>query len=377
MGRKRVIDVHGLLFDDELVETLGLEGLFVYQIIWSIAEDWGGYEPKYGSIALESGALRLSKGAVEQAINSLIRLGKIVPYEANGNLYHWIRSFLKHQNLNNPPPPSIPTPPWVTWEECRYGSGKRYAKFLINQEKLEEYCREITGSLPVDYQDTTGSPRNETKRNSSTTLAGGSRRTASADPCPSAGVCVDSGPPDEDKTPDDTHIKAAGGFEAEQTDSDSAPEVPDGGNGNGAKRHLTPNILAELWNDVADPVFPRVILPLSEKRQRKLRPAIRARPDPGWWRRLFSAIGNVAFLTGENDRGWRATLDFVASRWDEVVEGKYGAVEARSRADPHCPVCGGDGTKFVEENGEQWARPCQCLTTTERDRTDDKPTKRR
>jgi hypothetical protein len=41
MGRKRVIDTDELLFDEELFETVGKDGLWLYVRLWSLAEDWG------------------------------------------------------------------------------------------------------------------------------------------------------------------------------------------------------------------------------------------------------------------------------------------------------------------------------------------------
>ena len=64
MGRKRVIDTDELLFDEELYEAIGQEGLWLYVRLWALAEDWGGYEPKYGSIALKTGVLRMTADQV-------------------------------------------------------------------------------------------------------------------------------------------------------------------------------------------------------------------------------------------------------------------------------------------------------------------------
>jgi hypothetical protein len=142
--------------------------------------------------------------------------------------------------------------------------------------------------------------------------------------------------------------------------------VLDGGNGDGVKVRFTPNDLGRLWNETADPVFPKVILPLSEKRARKFRPAIRARPDPEWWKALFVKAGGISFLRGENDRGWRANLEFMVNRWEDILEGTFGRVENQEgpsqNADPGCPICQGDGWEYVEEDGDRWAKPCRCTT---------------
>ena len=147
----------------------------------------------------------------------------------------------------------------------------------------------------------------------------------SADPMPSPSECVDleTGEMNEPKLVNDTDSKAADGGEPDQPDIESSREVVDGGNGTGTKNRFTPNDLGRLWNETADPVFPRVILPLSEKRARKFRPAVRARPDPEWWKALFAKAGGIPFLKGENDRGWRADLEFVVRRREEILEGKY------------------------------------------------------
>ena len=168
MSKKRILDLDGLLFDDELIDILGdSEGIIIYQLIWSVADDWGGYEAKFGSIALRSGALRLSKERVQQVITALIAAGKIIPYQVNGKAYHWIKNFLKHQKLTNPASPTIPLPPWIKFEDETYPSGKKYAKYQILQDILDAYNQEISGSLPVAYQNTTGNlekKRKETEK---------------------------------------------------------------------------------------------------------------------------------------------------------------------------------------------------------------------
>src|SRR5512140_3585839 len=103
MGRKRVIDTDELLFDDELYNAIGERGLWVYVRLWSLSEDWGGYEPKYGSLALKMGVLRLTADEVRSTIVKLISLGKIIPYQVPGlhntdivTEIHWLKNLLKH-----------------------------------------------------------------------------------------------------------------------------------------------------------------------------------------------------------------------------------------------------------------------------------------
>ncbi|MBW1992564.1 MAG: hypothetical protein JRI59_10755 [Deltaproteobacteria bacterium] len=68
-------------------------------------------------------------------------------------------------------------------------------------------------------------------------------------------------------------------------------------------------------------------------------------------------------------QGWRADLEFVVRRREEILEGKYERAprpvaepaRPRPRADPDCPVCRGKGWEHYEdERGAQMARRCKC-----------------
>lgn len=158
MARKRVIDT-GLYFDTEICKLLGPRGLHLYIRLWGIAEDWGGYEANYEDIALQMGALKFTIKEAKKFIESLISTGKIVPYDTgNGRIYHWLKNFSKHQPLNNPGPPRLPLPEWISCELKTYQSGKTYAKYGV-----------ITEKLPVGYQYTTSNVETETKRNETET----------------------------------------------------------------------------------------------------------------------------------------------------------------------------------------------------------------
>ena len=152
MGKKRVIDMDAFCFDTEVVDTLGYKGSILYIRLWSLSEDFGGYDPNYGSIALRMGAFKLKSKEIETHVGKLIKIDKIVEYEVNGKTYHWIKAFFKRQVLNNPAlPQNVPLPPWIEAEEKEYKSGKKYAKYTI-----------IPDLLPVAYQSCTG--KSETKR---------------------------------------------------------------------------------------------------------------------------------------------------------------------------------------------------------------------
>lgn len=48
-------------------------------------------------------------------------------------------------------------------------------------------------------------------------------------------------------------------------------------------------------------------------------------PEIDWWKAYFARIEASSFLTGHNDHGWKATIDWVlnAANMDKVLEGKY------------------------------------------------------
>lgn len=251
MGRKRVIDTDELLFDEELYELVGEKGLWVYVRLWSLAEDWGGYEPKYGSIALKLGVLKLSTEEVRSTITKLISVGKIVPYMVPGlhnTEIHWIKNLLKHQPLNNPAPPNLPLPPWISCEIKEYASKKKYASYRIDLEKLASH----TGILPVECQYPTG--KRETKRNETETET---RKALSAKPT-------------------------------------TSPQI-------------SPKDLSEIWNQAAPAYLSRVVS-MSEKRSKKLKRNINGRSDIEWWRQLFRDIDLSDFYSGKDGK-WTG-MDF-------------------------------------------------------------------
>jgi hypothetical protein len=167
VARKRLIDTEELYFDTEIVKLLGDRGLHLYIRLWGLAEDWGGYEPKYSDIAFKMGALEFKTEEVEVFINKLIGDKKIIPYQKEGKTFHWLVNLLKHQPLDNPSLPKIPIPKWIDCKEQEYKSGKKYAKYIV-----------IKSRLPVAYRSATSSPRNgNSNGNRVVTIAKAGERT--------------------------------------------------------------------------------------------------------------------------------------------------------------------------------------------------------
>lgn len=166
MARKRVIDTTELFFDTKLVKLLGAKGVLLYVRLWCIAEDWGGYIPDYDDIALQMGALRFTPAEVKTYIEKLVADGKVVEYEQDGIKIHWIKSFMKHQTLKNPVPPSIPLPVWVRCEKKNYPSGRAYAKYKVDDKKIPNYhhvATIISEDVAEDVVEEKGDGRPKTK----------------------------------------------------------------------------------------------------------------------------------------------------------------------------------------------------------------------
>jgi hypothetical protein len=85
-------------------------------------------------------------------------------------------------------------------------------------------------------------------------------------------------------------------------------------------------IAFDEWNALAT----RLGLPLARKLDEARRRAIRLRLADGGleaWREALAAVEASDHCRGENDRGWRADLDFVctASKFRRLIEGAYGS----------------------------------------------------
>lgn len=133
MGKKRVIDMDGLCYDSELPESLGFDGCFLYQRLWSLAEDWGGfqYEPKWILFQMGAFQTKFTLERVKEILNALVELKKIILYKHGDKTYGWLKNFTKYQQLTFPKPPTLPLPPWVIWHPKRTPSDKmQHYEFL-------------------------------------------------------------------------------------------------------------------------------------------------------------------------------------------------------------------------------------------------------
>lgn len=94
---------------------------------------------------------------------------------------------------------------------------------------------------------------------------------------------------------------------------------------NGSSPALSPEHVLETWNEVAERSgFPKARLTPARRKQCQAR--IRGSPDAVKdFTAAFSALERSAFLRGENDRGWRADIDFFLQpkSFNKLIEGSY------------------------------------------------------
>jgi hypothetical protein len=114
--------------------------------------------------------------------------------------------------------------------------------------------------------------------------------------------------------------------------------------------------LAKLWNAKAPQPLSRVHLPFSRPngKTKKLMAVCKRHPLE-WWEAVFDLLPDRPFLLGVNDRGWKATFDFVVEKAEEIADGKY------------------SGTKAQGQTAERLAGPAQWLENRRRARENDQP----
>jgi hypothetical protein len=87
----------------------------------------------------------------------------------------------------------------------------------------------------------------------------------------------------------------------------------------------SPQNLAKLWNEKAPPELSRVNLPLQRKPKDmdKIKDALKRNPERAWWERVILRLFDSPHCRGMNDRGWKASFDFMVSHAEVILDGKY------------------------------------------------------
>jgi N-terminal phage replisome organiser (Phage_rep_org_N) len=140
---------------------------------------------------------------------------------------------------------------------------------------------------------------------------------------------------------------------------------------------LSPTAVAQLWNEHAPSCLGRNRFPISEKRQKKLRPSINGQ-DQEYWVELFQDIDLSDYYTGRDGKWTNMDFDWAVlnherlrqklDRFKPKKENRAPPVyippetpEDLLTPDRKCPTCGGKGIAPNPEGSAQKYRPCECL----------------
>jgi hypothetical protein len=86
----------------------------------------------------------------------------------------------------------------------------------------------------------------------------------------------------------------------------------------------TPEDLQRFWNAYA-PALPSCLRVTGKTRRKAARARLREEPNMIAWKYTIQRMNRSSFLQGQNDRGWKATFDFLVQdgTMTKVQEGKY------------------------------------------------------
>lgn len=122
---------------DEDMGELSRDARLFYIGLWSYADDQGRLEDKRKQ--LKAQIFPYDQIEVEQLLQELINLNKVVNYTVEDKNYLWIRNFLKWQKIEKPTPSKFPAYPEEFVEESGRSRGEVGPK--RSKEKLKEVKR--------------------------------------------------------------------------------------------------------------------------------------------------------------------------------------------------------------------------------------------
>lgn len=107
------------------------------------------------------------------------------------------------------------------------------------------------------------------------------------------------------------------------SEPEGSPETPPAPNGSGKPIEISPEHVIEAWNIMAGEAgVPKARM--TDERKRKLRSFVRRHSIDDITEAIW-AVPRSSFLCGENDRGWKAGIDFLLqpSSFTKLIEGTY------------------------------------------------------
>jgi len=105
------------------------------------------------------------------------------------------------------------------------------------------------------------------------------------------------------------------------------------------------------------------LLTMSKQRKVKLKTRWGEHPNLDWWQALFETVEQIPFCCGDNDRGWKASFDWLVANDTnalKVMEGKYFKQEVLKKSDglvgcKKCTLRSGASTMDLDEHGVCWS----------------------
>jgi hypothetical protein len=93
----------------------------------------------------------------------------------------------------------------------------------------------------------------------------------------------------------------------------------DGHGGNPARIPPAPyDQFIDLYNRCC-PTMPQAE-ELTDERQKKIRTRWKEHPDLAWWEKVFTTAEAIPYFHGENDRGWKCTVDYFIQNGTKAVQ---------------------------------------------------------
>ena len=126
-----------------------------YTGLWAIAEDSGCLEddPFTWKLLIWGSPLDadITVELLTQWRDEMVAAGKLIPYEAEGKPFLYIRTFHQHEHPRNPQRPDLPLPPWIKCEfkEGQSADGKawRRTQYTDTNHHGEPQYRQSTESV--------------------------------------------------------------------------------------------------------------------------------------------------------------------------------------------------------------------------------------
>ena len=126
-----------------------------YTGLWAIAEDSGCLEddPFTWKLLIWGSPLDadITVELLTQWRDEMVAAGKLIPYEAEGKPFLYIRTFHQHEHPRNPQRPDLPLPPWIKCEfkEGQSADGKawRRTQYTDTNHHDEPQYRQSTESV--------------------------------------------------------------------------------------------------------------------------------------------------------------------------------------------------------------------------------------